>query len=236
MISAPQGTRWGLRGAYDADFTGLAPPALPLMSALVRYLDATPIGVRLLQMGNVGWVLDPRPTGFPVLEERARYVSVFADPLRLLQVPDPFPPAYVVGGASRASSDEDAMRRISAAGFDPRTEAVLSGPGAAGPPSDGFRGEARYVLRQANRLQIDTEATAPGLLVVVEAYDPDWRATVDGQPAAVERANVLFRAVRVPAGRHRVELRYFPRAVGWGLAMGAAGLAAIALLLRPRRL
>lgn len=234
MIGAPSGTRWGLRGAYDADFTGLAPTALPFMSRLVRYLEGSPVGVRLLQMGNVEWVLDARPTGFPVLEERRRYQTVFADPLRLLHVPDPLPPAYLVGGASRAATDEDAMRRISSPAFDPRTEAVLAGPGASGPQPDGFRGEARYVVRDANRLQLDTESTGPGVLVVVETYDPDWRATLDGVPVPVERANVLFRGVRVPAGRHRVELRYFPRAVAWGLAMGAAGVAVIAFLLRPR--
>jgi uncharacterized membrane protein YfhO len=50
----------------------------------------------------------------------------------------------------------------------------------------------------------------------------------------VYRANVAFRAVRAPAGRHRIELRYRPRSVAIGLALGAASLLAAALLLRAR--
>ena len=56
MISPPLGSRWNLRGSYDADFTGLASPAQSFMSQLVSQTQTTPLGVRLLQMGNVGWV------------------------------------------------------------------------------------------------------------------------------------------------------------------------------------
>src|SRR4051794_37175042 len=51
-LEAPIGARWGLRGSYDADFTGLAPPRLPTLSSVVaRYADSAP-GVRLLRMAG----------------------------------------------------------------------------------------------------------------------------------------------------------------------------------------
>lgn len=225
LIAPPQGARWGLRGSYDADFTGLAPPALPFMSVLVRQVEATPLGVRLLEMGNVGWVIDSRAEGFPLLPERARMQSVFSQPLRLSQVPDPLPACFVVGGVSRAPSDEAAMVRIASPDFDPRREVVLTGDGAARPWPPGWSGRARGLLREANRLRIETETSGPGVLVAVEAFDPDWRATVDGSAVAVERANVLFRGVAVPAGRHLVELRYAPRSVAWGAGLCAVGSA-----------
>jgi uncharacterized membrane protein YfhO len=69
--------------------------------------------------------------------------------------------------------------------------------------------------------------------VLVDAYDPDWKATVDGRPEALLRANVAFRALPLEAGEHRVEMRYRPRSVVLGLWIsalaalaGAAGLAA----------
>jgi hypothetical protein len=234
-ISAPSGARWGLRGSYDADFTGIGPTGLPMMSALVRQAHRSPVGVRLLQLGNVGWVIDGRPDGFPLLREAARFQSVYSSPLRVLEVPDPLPPAYVVGGASRAAGDEAAIGRLVAPDFDPRAEVVLSGSGrpTAAPPH--FAGRARLESRRAAALVVETDTNAPGFLVVVEAFHPDWRASVDGRPATVERANVLFRGVAVPAGRHRVELRYAPGVVRWAIALGAAGLLIAALLCWKRR-
>jgi len=60
---------------------------------------------------------------------------------------------------------------------------------------------------------------------------PGWRATLDGNPIDVLRANGNFRAVRFPAGEHVVEFRYEPDAflsgawlsgLGWVLAGGWA--------------
>ena len=64
---------------------------------------------------------------------------------------------------------------------------------------------------------------------------PGWRAFVDGRDAALQRANVGFRAVNVPAGVHVVELVYRPRGLWMGLALsaGAAALVIGALLKGP---
>jgi uncharacterized membrane protein YfhO len=92
------------------------------------------------------------------------------------------------------------------------------------------------LARRANLLRIETVTSGPGVLVAVEAFDPDWRATVDGRPVPIDRANVLFRGVAVPAGRHVVEMRYLPRSVAWGLGLCAVGLALAGALAfgRPR--
>jgi hypothetical protein len=232
-LTAPAGTRWGLRGSYDADFTGIGAPGLKRMSALVRQLEGTPLSERLLRLGNVGWVVDDRPRGFPLLPESATFPSVYSHPLRALSVPDPLPGAYVVGSALRADSDDDAIALLLSPGFDPRREAVLAGAGDARPLPAGWSGSARVLRRAENSLRVETETNAPGILVVVEAFHGDWRATVDGAPARVERANVAFRGVEVPAGRHTVEMRYAPRSIPWAIGLGAAGLLLALALARP---
>ena len=49
-------------------------------------------------------------------------------------------------------------------------------------------------------------------------------AQVDGQPVEILPAYLLFRAVEVPAGAHRVTFHYRPRPVRLGFALSALGL------------
>jgi uncharacterized membrane protein YfhO len=84
-------------------------------------------------------------------------------------------------------------------------------------------------------VRVVIEASHPGYAVLVDAYDQGWRATVDGTPVAVERANVCFRAVPVPAGSHVVEYTYRPRSIALGLAVTAfTALLGLAWMRLPR--
>jgi uncharacterized membrane protein YfhO len=48
----------------------------------------------------------------------------------------------------------------------------------------------------------------PGVAVLSASFDPGWRATVDGRPAATLMVAPALVATRVPAGVHRVAFRY----------------------------
>ena len=85
-----------------------------------------------------------------------------------------------------------------------------------------------------DRAVVEATLSRAGYLVLVDAFDPGWRASVDGAPAEVLRANLAFRAVALGAGTHRVELAYRPASVRIGLALSAAALAAAVLLGRVR--
>ncbi len=58
-------------------------------------------------------------------------------------------------------------------------------------------------------------------------YEDGWSATVDGEPVKVEKANVGFMAVRVPAGEHTVRFDYMTP----GLITGAMVTLASAVIL-----
>jgi hypothetical protein len=139
------------------------------------------------------------------------------DPVRVYRVPEPLPRAYVVGTA-RIASDREALTRLVDRSFDPTQEVVIaSGPAAVAGP--GFAGSCRILQLAADRIRLEAELSAPGYLILVDSYDPGWRAWIDGRPEPVLRANVAFRAVRVPAGRHTVEYRYQPTTVLVGAAL-----------------
>jgi uncharacterized membrane protein YfhO len=79
-------------------------------------------------------------------------------------------------------------------------------------------------LSEPEHVRIRTNAAGPAYLVLSDSWYPGWVATVDGQEAPIARANVLFRAVEVPAGGHLVEFRYRPTSLVLGSAVSASSV------------
>ncbi len=73
---------------------------------------------------------------------------------------------------------------------------------------------------------IDVDSADGGWVVLNDVWHPWWRATIDGRPREVQRANVLFRAVQVPPGRHIVRFAFRPLEGAWRQVLGRDGTAA----------
>jgi hypothetical protein len=106
---------------------------------------------------------------------------------------------------------------------------LTSDPGIPSGPEEaaGTATVARYKLHE---VEVDVDATRPAVLRLADLWYPDWRATVDGRPATVLRADHCLRAVAVPEGRHKVVFRYVSHAFTAGLWL-SVGSSLIALLL-----
>lgn len=91
------------------------------------------------------------------------------------------------------------------------------------PPPGGAHAPGTARLQSYRNTEIIAEADAPqgGWLVLNDVWHPWWFAQVDGADAAVLRANVLFRAVAVPPGRHEVRFMFRPFAGLWREVAGA---------------
>jgi hypothetical protein len=221
LVTPPIGARWGLSGSYEGDFTGLAPPLLNNLAKILEGALGTPLGLRMLEMGGVEYVVTL--DAWPELQPVAEFQQVFAPAVKLFRVPDTFSRAYVVGRA-RLASEPDSVYLIGDAGFDPRREVILPAGTPVAAPDPAFRGEVRTLWRRADGLGLATTASAAGYVVVLDTFLPGWTATVDGAAAEVLRANVVFRAVAVPAGSHTVTLAYRPPSVVAGLLVSGTGL------------
>ncbi len=62
-----------------------------------------------------------------------------------------------------------------------------------------------------NEMQADVDTTKEGYIYFCDGYSAHWRSYLDGKPLAIEKTNINFKAVRVPAGRHHISFTYFPR-------------------------
>ncbi|HVN55368.1 MAG TPA: YfhO family protein [Anaerolineaceae bacterium] len=63
---------------------------------------------------------------------------------------------------------------------------------------------------EPNRVALTVRSSRAGWLFQADTWYPGWQAYVDHQPATLLRAEYLFRAVAVPAGKHLVEFVYRP--------------------------
>lgn len=113
-------------------------------------------------------------------------------------------------------ADFDALTRTGAwPAFDPTSTVLLEGEppasaNASTPVDDAAPGRAVIAHYENTVVQINVTASRSGFVLLNSAWHPWWRATVDGRPVEVLKANVLFRAVQVPAGTHSVRFEFEP--------------------------
>lgn len=165
------------------------------------------------------------------------------DQARIMRNRRALPRAWLVA-AAEAVDGEEALRRIRGESdheFDPRRTALMEVapaemPALAGGELSPESAAARVALYEPNRIVIETNATAATVLVVSEIIYPGWEATIDGVAAQIHPTNYLLRGVFVPAGGHRVEMRYRAPAARLGALISIFSLLILGgLLIHARR-
>ena len=99
--------------------------------------------------------------------------------------------------------------------FDPKSTVLLEHePDLARPNDNDMRRAATSTVRirkyENTIVELEVDAKAPGFVLLNDVWHPWWYASVDDRPTGIQRANVLFRAVQVPAGKHVVQFDFRP--------------------------
>ena len=169
-------------------------------------------------------------------------VAYEANNVRVLENRRALPRAWLVG-ETESVDGEEALRRIGGVGgkeFDPRRTALMEVAPAELPALTNAAlapesTDARITLYEPNRIVFETHAAVPTALVVAEIFYPGWEASLDGAPARIHLTNFVMRGVVLPAGAHRVEMRYRAPAARNGAIISALTLLLlIGLTLRAR--
>lgn len=143
------------------------------------------------------------------------------------------PRAFLVPTALYEPDDEAALATLRDPDFDPaRTVLIHAPPPAPAPatPADAaaLPGSLRFTRYTATEISLAVDSDAPAWLVLCDAWYPGWVATVNDDAVPVQRADLMFRALPLPAGVSEVTLRYKP---AWLPGALQAGLLAWALWL-----
>ena len=188
----------------------------------------------LLDMLNVRYIVIPatpspeRPVLY-ALEDRLP--TVYRDEqVQVLANPEAFPRSWIVHNARQVQTGE-ALPLLVNGEVDPRRTVLIEGPlPPLSAPLDPAAEHVYLTQVEPEYLRMETSSTAPGLLVLSEPYDPDWRAYIDGEQVPLYAANHLLRAVPLPVGEHVVEMRYEPQPMRIGAAISFVTIFGIAIL------
>jgi hypothetical protein len=174
-------------------------------------------GLQMLGIANVKyiiteWDLEDNPDLELVFEGKAQKIFLNLQAL---------PRSFVVYQVEVLHDEAAILDRLADPSFDPldviileeEPDTVLPATPPAAPST------AWIVTHKHNRVVIDVNVADTGFVFLSDVYYPGWNVYVDGQPSHVYRANYLFRAVEVSAGRHTVEFCYEPRSFRIGLGI-----------------
>ncbi len=189
---------------------------LPVFYNASILASPTPTNVRLL---GIRYLIVP--VGFPLPQGLTAQVVAAGGGYDLYEVSGWEPRASVVSSWEDVQSGVRALRAVLAPGFDPALRAVVEGDPGLRPVAGAVPGTADYHEVEPEDVRITATAEGPSLVVVRNAWDTGWSATVDGRPAPLLRADYFLQAVPVPAGTHEVRLTYTDPTIGLGLLASA---------------
>jgi hypothetical protein len=200
--------RWFKEAIHAGDTVAL--PSQRMFSPLYpsyRSAFADLLGVRLVATGvpieQIDFSLKPGDLNFIA---RTRDAYVYENPRAL-------PRVMVLTDWRLADFDE--LVRSGWPAVDPRRTVLLTKPPVGFSRRGDQRGSAR-LLRYANTgIEVEVDAPAGGILLLNDVWHPWWRASVDGSDTETLEANVIFRAVVVPPGRHLVQFSFHPFSGAW---------------------
>jgi hypothetical protein len=134
----------------------------------------------------------------------------------------------LVPTAKTFNSPDAVEQFISAKDWDPAKVVAIETTDSI--PSTTNAGTAKLSHETPQELAIDIDSPDGGMLVVADTYYPGWMATIDGNPTPIYRANLAFRTVIVPAGKHTVLMRYLPDSWRTSVLISLASLAVFVTL------
>jgi len=226
----------GVETAGSMDRTQMIPALTELAPALQDPRHVAQAVPRLRQVA-VSRVVSFDPLEHPDLRLLASVpVGYTGLSVRIYELADPWPRAFVACRVWSAQTRFDAVEVAQAAPFDPLRDVALE-TGTKEPPRETGCRQARASMAPVQpaeeRFVVDSDG--PGWLVARGTHARGWRATLDGSPAELRRADGRHRAVAIPAGRHEVVMRYEPPGLSAGIALSALCAVLVAWLAVRRK-
>ncbi len=173
--------------------------------------------------GRNSWTL-------PFWEKPLQFKEIFNDgKYEIYENLDVLPRTSLIGSAEILSDDQKIMDFMLNSNQDLTKKIVLEKPNQSF--SDGSIGSASILKYDPNRVEILVNATGSGYLMLTDSFYPGWKASVNGKPAEILRADYSFRALPVIKGKYVVKMFYEPESFWTGVYLSLLGIAGIFIFL-----
>jgi len=180
---------------------------------------------------NARYFVVQRPQQNPRLAPLVRVNTISSGPVWICENPAVLPRAFFARKAAPAPSLETVMQHVCS---NPPQEKMVYIHAVGGFPVGKLAsGRVLSLKRSPNRIEAEVESAGNGLVFFSEAFYPAWTAMVDGKRERILRANVMFRAIPVEKGRHRVVMTYESLPFKLGLLISLMTWTALGLLSLP---
>jgi len=217
---------WGYRTVLEQDYDlTLLRPTTDFVAAMWTLVNERRAGWErfFLPISNVHYVAVPRP-----VEEELRRIGGDAraiEPADFIAVPA-LPRYFFANAIRRVRGADEFVRDLQRGIPDPRTAFADLEPFAPAP--------ARVVAVDEHSSWTSLRTISAGRSFLVASITPDdhWRATIDGVPAPLHVTDIGYQGLIVPAGEHRIDLRYRNSLT---IAFGAVSLLAFAAALLTKK-
>ena len=103
--------------------------------------------------------------------------------------------------------------------FDPAKTALIEEPYTFQATSFDPTGKVDIIQLEDTEIVFQTQSKSDSFLVTSDIYYPGWRATIDGQPTRIYRADYVLRGVSLPAGSHQVRFEFHPESFYIGVTV-----------------
>ena len=172
----------------------------------------------------------------------AKLKKVYNKEVCVYQRPHALPRAFMVYDVIVENDAQAALNHVKDLGGRLRRKAVITpAPGENPPPAmrDPGLDFSRVTFKRytPNRVELTVSARHAGLLVLSDAYHPDWKAYINGKETRIYQTNYLIRSIFVPKGDHHVIFQFRPFWFYAGAAVtGISLMIFLALLLIPKKI
>ena len=153
-------------------------------------------------------------------------------PFALIEFAGALPRARLYSQWLIETNDAASLALLASPTFNPHESVILNHAIAANSATaTGAVGTVEYASYSSKRIEQRVSAAAPGILLLNDQYDSNWKVTVDGKAATLLRCNFLMRGVEVPTGMHTVVWSYEPDLAAFYISLSALCVGAILCVL-----
>ena len=206
----------------------------PVLEEEIKTKSNTPAGFRLIDLLSVKYIAADAPLN------NAAFDKKFQDPATgawLIENSAAKPRFQTYTNYVFVNSSEEALHILRTANaptltleLPPYADRKLVAATPPPAPASAEQAQIRFTLTkdEPTHYRLDINAKNPGWLFLADANYPGWRAYIDGQETPIYTAQILGKAIYIPAGDHDLKIAFKSMSFQLGQGITLATLLAIA--------